>query len=198
MSDFFIDEKRPWLGGFKTGPQGDEATYFDRLWVWLVNDMKIESVVDIGCGAGIATNFFETLLPKTVVGVDGIAQNQSNIYQHDFTEGPWYPPLLEGQLVPRYDLCWCCETVEHIEEQFLPHLLETFQCCKYVLMTHAFPGQAGHNHVNCRTSNYWLGVMAGAGYRLDPDLTAKTKELSRNNTSPWNHWLRSGMAFVRN
>lgn len=190
-SDFVIDEKRPWLGGYKDGPRGDEATYFSALWIWLVNDLKINSVVDIGCGSGIATDFFETLLPNAVLGIDGIAQSQENIIEHDYTTGPFI-------IQKEYDLAWCCECLEHIEEKFLPNILSTFKCAKTLLITHAFPGQSGHHHVLCQTPNYWIGVFAAIGYRLDADLTLKTRELASLNTSPWNHYRRSGMAFVRN
>lgn len=191
MSDFHIDEKRPHLGGFKDGPQGDEATYFPDLWIWLVNDLKVDSVVDIGCGAGISTAFFETLLPGSVMGIDGIAQPQSFIVEHDYTTGPF--PLGKD-----WDLAWCCEFLEHVEEKFLPNVLATFRCCKTILLTHAFPGQQGHHHVLCRTPTYWCGAMAAIGYRLDEELTAKTRELASLNLSPYNHFRRSGLAFVRN
>lgn len=47
--------------------------------------------------------------------------------------------------------------------------------------------------------------MMGISYKLDPDLTAKTRELAAKNTFTWedeqgvhvNHYLRSGLAFRR-
>lgn len=190
-SDYFIDEKRPWLGGFKTGEYGDEATYFPELWTYLVKELGIKSVIDVGCGSGVATQFFETLLPfGDVLGIDGIPQEHPSIVEHDYTLGPF--PVRER------DLCWACEVTEHIEEKYVPNFLETFKCAQYVLMTHAFPGQQGWNHVNCQPPSYWIGCLAGIGYHLDVELTKKTMELAAMNESLYNHWVRSGMAFVRN
>lgn len=193
---FYEDPSNPHLGGFRIG--GDEATTYPDLWTWLVNDHKVESVIDVGCGDGVAVRFFETLLPGSVIGVDGVPQPAGNIYQHDLTDDEWMPPVRGSQLLPEYDLVWCVEFVEHVEERFIPNFLETFKCSRTVLLTHAMPGQQGHHHVNLRTPAYWIGCMAGIGYRLDEELTKKTRELAGLNKSPHNHFTRSGLAFMRN
>jgi SAM-dependent methyltransferase len=178
------------LGGYVPG--GDPATYYPELWDWLVTHLGVKSVVDVGCGDGVAVRHFQKMLGGKVYGVDGIPQQgQRNILVHDFTAGPFVPYW------KNFDLCWSCEFVEHIEEKFIPNFLETFKCARYVLMTHAAPGQQGHHHVNCREVEYWLGAMAATGYRLDQRLTQQTRELAAQNTNHWNHFVRSGMAFVR-
>lgn len=95
------------------------------------------------------------------------------------------------------DLVWSCEFVEHVEEQFVRNFLATFACAKYVLMSHALPGQDGHHHVNCRSADYWIGALAAIGYKHDETLTQVTRELAAQNTVPWNHYKRSGLAFIR-
>ncbi len=176
------------MGGFTPG--GDEATWYPALWSWLAA-LGITSVLDIGCGEGQALAYFRDL-GIDVVGVDGVAQPDDDIVTHDFTEGP-----LESERVGYFDMVWCCEFVEHVEEGCMPFYLEAFKLAKLVLMTHADPGQQGHHHVNCRTSDYWQGAMAASGYRLDPAMTEKTRELAALNTNQWNHYVRSGMAFRR-
>lgn len=193
---FYEDPANPHLGGYRIG--GDQATIYTELWTYLVNDLKVDSVIDVGCGDGVAVRFFETLLPGSVVGVDGVLQPAHNIFEHDFTQDEWMPPVRGSQLLPEYDLIWCCEFCEHVEEKFIPNFLETFKCAKTVILTHAFPGQAGFHHVNLRTPAYWIGVMAAIGYRLDDELTAKCRELAALNKSPHNHFVRSGMAFRSN
>lgn len=178
------------LGGYIEG--GDSATFFPELWTWLIRERNIKSAIDVGCGDGVALKCFESVLgSENVFGVDGIAQDHPRIETHDYTLGPFAPKGL-------YDLCWCCEFVEHIEEKFLPNFLETFKASNTILMTHAAPGQQGHHHVNCRTSDYWKGVMAAIGYRFDEVLTAQSRFMAASNKSPYNHFVRSGMAFVRN
>lgn len=185
-----MDPANPHLGGYRVG--GDEATYFPELYLWAVNELKVESVLDVGCGEGQTLRFFEALLPGAVTGIDGVFQPHPAIHQHDYTDDTF----LVNQSV---DLVWCSEMLEHLDEQFLPNLLETFTSskAKLIMITHAFPGQAGHNHINCRNPQYWLGVFAAIGYRFDELLTAQAKAKAAFNQSPWNHFVRSGMVFVR-
>jgi SAM-dependent methyltransferase len=175
------------LGGYVKG--GDEATSYPDLWRWLVEALEISSVLDVGCGEGQALQFFRNL-GCTVQGIDGIPQPDPDIVQHDFTVGPRH-------LDRHFDLVWSCEFVEHVEERYMPNFLAAFKAGALVLMTHADPGQNGYHHVNCRPADYWIGAMAAAGLQLDVDLTAQTRALARFNTSPWNHYARSGLAFLK-
>jgi hypothetical protein len=184
---FMVDAAAPHLGGYIVG--GDDATFFPELWTWLVAEHGVETMIDVGCGEGHAVDYFDTLGAESV-GIDGVRQDHDGVYCHDYTAGPYTPPFT-------VDLCWCCEFVEHVEERYVPNFLATFVCADLVLMTHAEPGQQGHHHVNCQPAAYWRGVLAAVGYRLDADLTRKTRELAAHNTSPYNHYVRSGLAFAR-
>lgn len=187
---FVTNENKPHLGGYRLG--GDIATSYPDLWDWVIKELDVKSVIDVGCGDGVSVKYFEKLVGfGNVLGVDGIPQEYPSIVEHDFTMGPF---VVERE----YDLCWCCEVVEHIEEQYLPNLLSTISKAQTVLMTHAGPGQEGHHHVNCRISEYWRGAMAAIGYRYDQILTAHTRGRASSNKSPYNHYIRSGTAFVRN
>lgn len=194
MTEFVIDRH---LGGYIK--DGDPATFYPELWRWLVEDYGVRSVVDVGCGEGHALQFFRDLDCK-VKGIDGIQQDDPSIFRWDYSrlEWPHYGDLSNNPPGGwKFDLAWCCEFVEHVEERYIPNFLATFQCADLVLMTHAFPGQPGHHHVNLQEPNYWKGVMAAIGYEHDDVLTAATRELASENKSPWNHFLRSGMAFRR-
>ncbi len=182
------------LGGFLSGPHGDEATWFPDMWRWVVKELDIKSVLDIGCGEGHSLRHFVSLDAFPVLGIDGVEQEhlRPDFRLHDYTTGPWEPNARVD-----YDLGWCCEFLEHIEERFLPNLVTTFQSCNVLLVTHAFPGQLGHHHVNCQPREYWLGFFAGIGFAFDPDLTYESKRYAAQNTSPWNHWTRSGLVFRR-
>ena len=175
------------LGGYTPG--GDPATFFPDLWAWLVEELGVRSVIDVGCGEGHALAEFRGLGCE-VLGVDGVPQEDPDVVVHDYTTGPL-------MLKTKFDLCWSCEFVEHVEERYVPNFLLSFGMADLVLITHATPGQLGHHHVNCRPAEYWAGAMAAIGYRLEHHLTDITRSLARKNTSPWNHYLRSGMAFRR-
>ena len=172
------------LGGYTIG-EPDPASWYPEMWKWLINELDIRTMIDLGCGEGYTTEFFHNLGVRSV-GVEGCEVNNPLVKQHDFTEGPYET----WRWTRRFDLVWCCEVVEHIEEEFLPNLMETIQGAKYVAMTHAFPGQGGHHHVNCQTGLYWLAQFYRYGYELD-ERTEKARELASG------HFARSGMLFTR-
>lgn len=199
------------LGGYIEG--GDPATLYPDLWAWLVDIHGVESVLDVGCGDGAALSAFRAL-GCDAIGIDGVPQDDPDIIQHDFTTGPltfandhWnqvarvdWPeregaPMGGGWRTRTFDLVWCCEVVEHVEEQFLPNLIPSLLRGKLLLLTHAEPGQQGWHHVNCRTSDYWVGALAGHGLRFDDELTRDTRALAAANANPSNHYARSGLAF---
>jgi SAM-dependent methyltransferase len=180
------------LGGYIEG--GDPATSYPELWRWLVAERGVRSVLDVGCGEGHSLRFFEELGCR-VLGVEGIPQPHERIVAHDYNEGPFVPPPPDADADSRWDLAWSCEFVEHVEERYLPNFLATFAAARLVLMTHAFPGAESHHHANCRPPDYWRGALAAIGFELDEELTARTRELAAANPSPWNHYVRSGLAF---
>lgn len=179
------------LGGYIIG--GDPATQYPELWIWLVSKLGIKSVLDVGCGEGQAVKFFGDL-GADAIGIDGVAQDDPRIIQHDFTKGPC-PDI--SDIDREFDLVWSCEFVEHVEPQYLTNFLELFAMAPMVLMTHAEPGQGGYHHVNCRFHDYWEGVLEGQGYKLDLELTRDTRTLASYNQNAYNHYARSGLAFVR-
>ncbi len=172
-------------------PGGDPQTFYPELWSWLVERFGVTSVLDVGCGEGHALQEFARLGAR-VFGIDGYAPNIGVLQaaglphlQHDFTTGP--PPPIET-----FDLCWCCEFVEHVDERYLENILAAFKACRYVALTHALPGQGGHHHVNCRPDDYWVEHLEAAGFRLLPSETMTTREKFAGA-----YWGRSGLIFMR-
>jgi SAM-dependent methyltransferase len=170
---------------------GDPATWSPSLWRWAHETLAIRSVLDVGCGEGHSTRFFENLGCE-VEGVDGSpqAKRDSKILHahtlHDFTQGPYAPDR-------SFDLVWSCEFVEHVEAHHSDNFLRTFQASRaYILMTHAPPGAGGWHHVNCRNEAYWVALLRMHGFRFDPELT----EISRNIAEP-GHYRSNGLAFAR-
>jgi SAM-dependent methyltransferase len=190
------------LGGYIRGRQssvptvfdlehGDPLTWTPDLWRWAYEKLEVRSVLDVGCGEGHSTKFFHDLGCR-VLGVDGSAQAQRDSVipeshvRHDFTLGA-YPPD------QTFDLVWCCEFVEHVEAQFVSHILRTFACCSgYLMMTYAGPGQPGYHHVNCRPSRYWIRKVEAIGFRFDRSLTKESRAVS-----PPSHYRAKGLVFVR-
>jgi SAM-dependent methyltransferase len=178
------------LGGYVPG--GDDATWYPDLWRYLVKKLDIKSVLDIGCGDGQALKFFRDELGCRATGLDGLPQEDPHIHVHDFTKGN-----IRHMKLLYHDLVWCCEFVEHIPEEHVAKFLTAFQFGGYVAMTHAEPGQPGHHHVNCKSSQYWIGALAAAGFEFDDILTKCARIAASANPSPWNHFKRSGLVFKR-
>ena len=183
------------LGGYIAG--GDPSTWCPHLWRWGAEDRGARSVLDVGCGEGHSTAFFRSLGCE-VLGIDGFDQAIRDsvvpdaVQLHDFTLGPFAGDR-------RFDLVWSCEFLEHIGEEFLPNVLRSFQLAdKFVLVTHAFPGQPGHHHVNCRSTAYWIQVLEGAGFTCDVGLTVAARRVTLTDLAEYpNHFARSGLVFRR-
>jgi hypothetical protein len=156
------------LGGHENETHLDEGALN-----YLIEALGVKSMVDIGCGpAGMV----ELARSKgiEVLGVDGdfvVDRKVDDIVIHDYQVAPYIPQK-------NYDLAWTVEFVEHIEEGYIRNFVASMDKCKYVLMTHAFPGQAGHHHVNCQVSAYWIHLMNAFGYTLDQEHLQKIREAS--------------------
>lgn len=176
----------------ETGMQnGDSATWSPRLWRWLVNELGVTSVLDVGCGEGHAAGFFAELGCR-IRGVDGsqLALRDTVIpgqhVLHDYTHGPYQPEQ-------PFDLVWSCEFVEHVEEQYVEHFLSTFDSAsQYLLITAAPPGQVGWHHVNCQPAEYWIERIEQRGFSYSEALTCQARALAAGG-----HFNSQGLVFVR-
>ncbi len=185
------------LGG---GLGFDGNGFVPWLWNRLHGMFGPRQLLDVGCGMGrAAAHFLE--LGVDAYGVDGSLETalvavipQERFIIHDFTLGR----------MPKhgtYDLIWCCELVEHVEEQFVGNIIDTLDRASVVAMTHGLPGQGGHHHVNCQPPEYWIEKMERAGYFLDDAATEFSKvyptEVIPADVVERSWWGRSGMIFRR-
>ncbi len=164
------------LGGNIKG--GDSWTYYPKLWDEIISKYEIKSVLDIGCGEGHMLEYCKNkLVDMALVGIDGLKQNVEIVrnkgltcYEVDFENNQSF------SLTMNFDLCWCCEFVEHINEMHIHKAISIMKAAKYVAMTHATPGQPGHHHVNCQPSEYWIAKMSEHGFKI---LTEETNRLTK-------------------
>ena len=156
---------------------GDPAHELPKMLEYLITTFDIKSIIDVGCGFGFHSIFFKEAFKVEVLGIEGsqkiveLSLIPDDVVYHDYTTGIYVPEKT-------YDLGWSIEFVEHVDEQYTHNFLRTFQNCRYVIMTHAIPGQAGHHHVNCQNSQYWINNMNDYGFDLLDDITTRCKELA--------------------
>ncbi|HDC1419313.1 TPA: methyltransferase domain-containing protein [Salmonella enterica] len=152
--------------------EGDPRTYAPSVWRYLANRFALKSVLDIGSGMGFAANFFHDMGMR-VIAVDGLPFNIMHAL---------YPTLhldITKQLIYcKTDLVHCQEVVEHIEEKYLSNLINSLKCGKFILMTHATPGQGGHHHVNEQPSEYWISHMRQYSCELLEEDTKRIRTLA--------------------
>lgn len=177
------------LGGYVQG--GDPNTYAPEVWEYFMTLCNVKSVLDIGAGEGHAANWFHKKGCK-VMAIEGdpngyrvCCENlgKESAILHDYTEGFVRLPQLS-----RYDLVWCCEFVEHVEERFSRNFLHTFQYGDLIAMTHAVPGQPGWHHVNCQPQEYWVNRVESLGLHVfKPDLSNGLRAITRA------HWVQQSL-----
>jgi SAM-dependent methyltransferase len=190
------------LGGFFS--EGDGGTYYPAMWSYLVEKYGIHSVLDVGCGKGYSALFFKSL-GCAVKGVDGsLEASKTNLIPEDFLLNDYTQKSAIGKM--EFDLVWSCEFVEHVEERFMENYLRDFHRGKYLAMTFAGPNQPGHHHVNCKPQEYWIDVMARAGFRYlaseTQDLRNKAMEDARKQMATSQirfvfHFVERGLFFER-
>ena len=187
MYKFLVDENKTHLGGNIL--EGDPYTFCPSTWQYLIDRFGVKSMLDMGSGYGYCADFFHRHGVRTIA-VDGLETNVNHAIfptvLHDFVDGPFKCKV---------DLIHCQEVLEHVEEQFVGNLLDTFKSANIVVVTHAFPGQGGYHHVNCQDPQYWIDKMTGAGFKLLDIDTDRLRKYAEQDGAQ--HLARSGMLFYK-
>jgi len=84
--------------------------------------------------------------------------------------------------------------VEHVPEQHLENLLASLACGRFVLMTHALPGQGGFHHVNLQEPEYWIEHMRRRDFTLLEEDTARIRSLAQRDGAAY--LARTGLLFA--
>jgi hypothetical protein len=183
---FKANDLEPHLGGNVS--EGDPFTFSPTVWDYAINRFAVSSVLDLGSGMGNAAEFFFRRGLR-VLAVDGFAENVRKAI---------YPTLkvdlCTSPVACKVDLVHCQEVVEHIEEKYLDNLLSSLCCGKYVLMTHALPGQGGHHHVNLQPRQYWVEHMRRRGFSCLEEDSARIRRLA--GTEGARYLAATGLIFA--
>jgi SAM-dependent methyltransferase len=156
---------------------GDENNTYPELWKFLIKKFSIKSVLDVGCGLGLSTKFFNEL---------GLYARGIEFYKPTIEQSPVKELIIEQDYeltsyTPEiiYDLAWAHEFVEHVDETKVNNFIDTFKKCKIIVMSHAVPNQGGVHHVNCKDDKYWIDILEEKGFDLDWDLSLETRQIAK-------------------
>lgn len=158
---------------------------------FLINEYKIKSFLDIGCGPGGMVSL-ASMRGLEAVGIDGDwevpKEKDTNIVIHDFTTGP-------APLEKEFSLGWSVEFLEHVDEKYQDNYMQAFARCKLVVCTAAGPGAPGHHHVNCQPQEYWHKIFDKYGFDYDDAVTQRIRTQESTMQKPF--MQRTGMFFAK-
>ena len=120
----------------------------------IVDLLKPESVVDIGCGLGTFLHAFEKRGIK-ILGVDGHWVNKDKLFIVPglFKEADLEKPVVLDEV---FDLVVCLEVVEHLSPDAADTIVESLvNAGRQIVFSAAIPNQGGQNHVNEQPTSYW-------------------------------------------
>ena len=174
------------LGGFRIQ---DYSSRSNNTWNFMMGHLGVKSLVDVGCGVGISTEYFLNAGAK-VLCIEGShdAVNQTHlpntmVIEHDFTRGAYWPNDL-------FDAAWSVEFVEHVGRQFHKNYLPTFRRAALIFMTAS--GYGGWHHSEIRPNWWWISRMQIAGFIYSHELTNLIRANARSDFK--HHRLYSGYA----
>jgi len=162
------------LGGFT---QLDTFGMSPAVWQYLMRDMTVKSMVDLGCGKGVSTSWFMDHGADVLCvegSHDGVLQSllpQDKVVEHDFTRGPWWPK-------DTYDLAWSVEFLEHVQRPYFRNYLPILHRAALLVVTHSIWG--GHHHVEVHEQEWWQRRLEMEGFVFSPSMTQKIKSVAQD------------------
>jgi len=161
----------------------------------LIKHFHPQTVIDIGCGAGIYLKEFSAQGVK-ILGYDGspAAQKESlvgdKILLHDLCQ-----PL---EIKEKFDLCLCFEVAEHLEESCAPTLLNTLtRLSDTLIFTAATPGQGPRSigHINEQPHEYWINKFRDKNFLLEEKLAEAIRAEMTEKKVVW--WITKNLMIFK-
>lgn len=130
----------------------------------VLDRLKMESVLDVGCGAGAWLTEYRKQGVPVCLGVDGEYVKSSTLLvpPETFIARDIRQLFHLGR---SFDLVQCLEVGEHLEPSASRALVANLvNHSDRVLFSAAIPGQGGENHINEQPYEFWRALFAEHGY----------------------------------
>ncbi len=159
--------------------------------------IKLDSIIDFGCGVGSWLAAAKEVGFKKVCGTDGnyVPKNRLMISEAEFLDNN----LSETQSIKlpedKFDLAITLEVAEHLPESSANGFVEKIvQTSDLVMFSAAMPYQGGHGHVNENWLSYWCSKFSNVGYTC---IDLIRPEIWSDRRVCW--WYRQNIiVFIRN
>ncbi len=160
----------------------------------LVNLIRPESVVDIGCGVGTWLQAFRQNGVGNVLGIDGnyVDLKTLKIPEDRFISMDLRNPV---PIIQQYfDLAICLEVAEHLPESSAIRLVNFIaSLAPVIFFSAAVPGQGGTGHVNEQWPDYWGRHFSEHGYKMVDVIRPKIWDMEQ--VDPW--YCQNSFLYVR-
>ncbi len=160
----------------------------------ILNAFNPKSVIDFGCGTGDLLYPFEKKGIE-VLGIDGSSANRNHckINKDNFL-------LFDIRDIykskKKYDLCFCLEVAEHIEEKHSNSLIDSLtQSSSSIVFTAAPPWQLGVHHVNLKPYSWWVKKFEAVNFIFDKSLTENLKQKMKKIPGIQNWYIKNLLVF---
>jgi SAM-dependent methyltransferase len=194
-----------WYGDRLTAHGAGSDAYDDEFWDFqdtgdwdafarvVLRHFPSESVVDIGCGHGLALQGLLRVSPRLrASGFDHSATAVARATARQLKVSPLDIVALstEGARgfaagAGMFDLALCLEVAEHLPPWHSGKLLDVLTCGRRLIFSAAHPNQGGVRHVNERPASHWIARLAERGFQLSPSTSALRAEVAALALPPW-------------
>ena len=143
----------------------------------IVDNFKINSAIDFGCGLGYYLEGMQQAGCKNLVGLEYMYEYavlylsdniKSNIFKQD---------IMESVSLGKFDLSMSIEVAEHLlpekSDIFIDNLVNSSN--KYIFFTAAPKGQGGTGHINERPKEFWIEKLNARGFNFSEEDTKLLK-----------------------
>jgi hypothetical protein len=158
------------------------------------NWLKVESVMDVGCGQGAWLKVWREQGVEDVCGLDGDYVDPMSLFipEDRFRATDLDRPFA---LERRFDLVTSLEVAEHLPHSAAETLVESLCAhADHVLFSAAVPGQGGANHINEQPYGYWINHFTARGFQAFD--CVRPAILNDGRVKPWYRY--NTFLYVRN
>jgi len=146
----------------------------------LVDNFKINSAIDFGCGLGFYLEGIQQAGCKNIIGLEYMYDHAILYLSENMKPYVFKQNIMDKVNYGKFDLSISIEVAEHLlpekSDVFIDNLVNASN--KYIFFTAAIPQQGGTGHINERPTEFWIEKLKIKGFSLSEVDTKILKESS--------------------